>query len=239
MRTPKTSKWHDHTLASGNIAYKGSALVYNTTTNKVQVATGTHAPNLVFIGHAARKINASSADKTVPVEYPSTLDFEFFENATAGDAVAATDMFRSAYLTDDQTVSTVPTGRTRVGRVWGLDSRLGVLVEKQVTAPSSGATLPAVAAFTAADYAPAALQNGAIYDVPTTAANSTITLPAAAPDGTIVYFLADGTKNGHTVTYRDATGPVTLSAAATASKRHLCIAVKREAKWSTNLSVAP
>lgn len=93
--------------------------------------------------------------------------------------------------------------------------------------------------FTAGDWAPATVQHDAVYAVPTTAANSTITLPAAAPDGTRVYFVADGTNNGHTVQYRDATGPANLTAAATASKRHMCTAIKEGAAWYATLAVSP
>jgi len=81
--------------------------------------------------------------------------------------------------------------------------------------------------------------SGLIYDIPTTAAASTVTLPAAAAEGTILYFVADGTKNGHTVQYRDATGPVNLTTALTASKRHQVTAIYLNAKWTANAYVSP
>ena len=79
--------------------------------------------------------------------------------------------------------------------------------------------------------------SGTVYDVATTGAASTISLPANAPDGTILYFVADGTKNGHTVTYRDVATAV--SAAATASKRHLATAVCLNNAWAVGLTVGP
>lgn len=94
-------------------------------------------------------------------------------------------------------------------------------------------------AYVSNDAAPATLQNGATYDVPTTGAASTITLPAAAPDKTRVFFTADGTKNGHTLTYRDATGPTNLTTALVASKRHFVECVKLGGKWFANAYTSP
>ena len=82
------------------------------------------------------------------------------------------------------------------------------------------------------------IQN-AVYDLPATAAASTVTLPAAAPDGTKITVVADGTKNGHTVQYRDATGPTNLTTALLASKRHLAVCEKMLGKWFVNVYVAP
>jgi hypothetical protein len=80
---------------------------------------------------------------------------------------------------------------------------------------------------------------GAIYDIPTTAGASTVTLPANALEGTEVTFVADGTKNGHTVQYRDATGPTNLTTALTLSKRHLVRCAFLNGKWVANAYVAP
>jgi hypothetical protein len=102
--------------------------------------------------------------------------------------------------------------------------------------------LGTLAAFAANAITPAAtaLSHDAIYDVPTTAGVSTITLPAASAIGTRVSFCADGTKNGHTVQYIDATGSVALTTALLASKRHLVICVKESATiWVANAYVGP
>jgi hypothetical protein len=53
----------------------------------------------------------------------------------------------------------------------------------------------------------------------------------------VVYFNANGTANGHTVTYR--VGVTALTAAATASKTHTAIAVWSGTNWSVSLSVGP
>lgn len=98
-------------------------------------------------------------------------------------------------------------------------------------------TLPAfnAGAIVVADNPP----DGTVYDVPATAANSTITLPATAEEGAKVTFSADGTKNGHTVQYVDATGPTNITAALTASKRHLVQALFLDGTWRASAHVAP
>ena len=73
---------------------------------------------------------------------------------------------------------------------------------------------------------------------PPTGAASTISLPAAAPDGTRLHFVADGTKNGHAITYRDVT--TALTTALTASKVHGVTVVCRNNAWAvTGLYVSP
>jgi hypothetical protein len=99
-------------------------------------------------------------------------------------------------------------------------------------------TLGATLAFTAADIViPDYPRSGTVYDVPTTAANSTITLPTNAYPGTELTFCADGSKNGHTVTYRQ--GATAITAAATLSKRHLCKVVFLGTQWSAVLGISP
>jgi hypothetical protein len=143
----------------------------------------------------------------------------------------------TVYLADDQTVTLVTTGRP-FGRVWAVESVRGVAVEV-FGAPATPTLLEgATLAFTAGDCAIADYPvSGTVYDIPTTAANSTVSLPANTREGTELVFAADGTKNGHTVTYRDVT--TVISAALTASKRHQARAVFLNSKWTVLTTVAP
>lgn len=75
------------------------------------------------------------------------------------------------------------------------------------------------------------VEHEGVYTVPATAGASTVTLPAGAEDNTRIHVIANGTLNGHTVQYRDATGPVNLTAALTASKRHMQSFVKLSGAW--------
>jgi len=80
-------------------------------------------------------------------------------------------------------------------------------------------------------------EHGKTYEINTTAANSTVSLPAAAPNGTVCQIVANGTKNGHTLTFRDMA--TTISAATTASKRVAAVAMKAGGVWAVTVTVAP
>lgn len=89
------------------------------------------------------------------------------------------------------------------------------------------------------DIIPPAIVSGAIYDIPALDAGSTITLPAAALDGTYCYIRGDGVKNDQTIQIRDATGPTNLTAAVGANKRLLALCVKIGGAWYANIHVSP
>lgn len=232
-----TWKKKAYTLTSGKKAYKHARAGLNLATREVVPMES--AAGLLSLGSFTDEVDATLAAKQVGVEYDRELKLEWFANATAGDAVLAADVGKWCFFLDDQTVTITPSGRSKAGRVHAVDASKGVLVEVGMEMAPVLLEQPAVGSYTANDYAPASVTSGAVYDVPTTGAASTITLPAAAQDGTIVHFAADGTKNGHTVQYRDATGPVNLTTALTASKRHLVVCVKRDGKWIANAYVAP
>lgn len=233
------------TLASGNIAYKGGLACIDLSTGKVE--PGHAETDLLVIGKFDEDMDASAADKLVNVNLIREIEIEWWANATAGDAVVATDLGSLVYVFDDQTVTRTSTGRSFAGRCWGVDSAKGVAVEKLQAVPTMPATLEGMelaatspGAFAAGDLViannPA---SGTVFELPATAANSTVTLPATAVEGTLIHFVADGTLNGHTVQYRDATGPVNLTTALTASKRHLVSCIFLNSKWRANAYVSP
>lgn len=207
-------------------------------------------------------IDAATGKATITAS-SSTVDIGVFDESRTGDGstevvirlhsftiarrwdndgvapLAATDVGRIAYIKDSSTVSKASTGgRQRAGLVLKVTS-LGVSVASLLDAPMAspaGATLAFVSNDAVlADYP----RPGSIFDVPTTGAASTVTLPANAFECTEITFVADGTKNGHTVTYRDATGPTNLTAALTASKRHHVRAAFLNGKWACLSTVAP
>jgi hypothetical protein len=231
-RLGRAYKYMELTLTATKIAYRGGRAVL--VGGEVRPVTSTSGG--LPIGIFAEDKDATSAAKAVTVELEPEIWGEWFDNATSTDAIVAGDVGKICYHADDQTVGILG-GRTPAGRIWKVDSTKGVLVQR--LDPVALAGLPVVGAMASNDYAPTVVENGAIYDVPTTAAGSTVTLPAAALDGTRVSFVADGTKNGHAVTYRDATGPTSLTTALTAAKRHLVICEKRDSKWYANAYVSP
>lgn len=224
------------TLLSGKIAYKNGIAAIRLGTGKV--IPGTTEANLYTLGKFAENVDASLADKPVNVDLGRDVPIDWYANSLAGSAVLATDLGALCYLVDDQTVSVVPGGGSVAGRVWGVDPLKGVAIER-----TGGSGVPALqpkgvlAAFATNNInAPI---TGGVYDIPTTAGASTVTLSAAAKEGVIQLYVADGVKNGHTVQYRDATGNVVLTTALTALKRHLTIATFLNGAWVANAYVSP
>lgn len=167
----------------------------------------------------------------------------WFANSSSGDEILDDHIGEVCYAVDDATVSCLPgsTGiRPIAGRVLAVSSTLGVLVEILGTDDKAAivGTLPAHVSNDVILPVASAV-SGSVFDIATTAAATTVTLPAAAQEGCKLFFFADGTKNGHTVTYRDATGPVALTTALTASKRHTAVAVFVGGKWGVNAYVSP
>jgi hypothetical protein len=227
------------TLASGQTVWKGALIAIKLGTGTVVEATG--ASDEVVIGTAMERVDASAAAKPIAVCLEREFSVLYCAN---GSSIAATDLGATVYIADDQTVSLSPSssGASVAGTVWKVDSVRGVAVELRRPSAGSGSGLTETAsgAFVSNDLVlgdnPS---SGAVYDIPLTGAASTVTLPAAAREGSSIYFVADGTKNGHTVTYRDATGPASLTTALTASKRHQVQAIFLNGKWTANAYVSP
>lgn len=229
-------KYQLFTLLSGKVAFKNGMAAIRLGTGKV--VPGALESDLFVLGKFAESKDASLADKPVNIDLGREVPIEWFANATAGAAVAATDLGALCYILDDQTVSITPQGGSVAGRVWGVDTLKGVAVEKTAGAASSALQSKGVLAAFSSNNINAPVDGG-VYDIPTTGAASTVTLSASAKEGAIQYFVADGTKNGHTVTYRDATGTVALTTALTASKRHLVLAMFLNGAWTANAYVSP
>lgn len=226
-------------LKSGEVVYKGALVAFELGTAFVVEATG--ASDELVIGTAIRDVDASAASKPIDVQLEREVQTVFFKN---GSSITAANQGQICYVTDDQTVSLTPNaaGVCVAGRIWSVDTVQGVEVELLQPLTQGGGLLAerAITAFASndaivVDYPP----TGTVYDIPTTAAASTVTLPAAAAEGTELVFVADGTKNGHTVQYRDATGPENLTTALTASKRHQVRATFLNGAWTANAYVSP
>ena len=184
-----------------------------------------------------------------------------FSNSTS-HPIDNTMIGAGAFGEDDQTVSATNASSTlsQIGIIWRVDSGTGVGQNHgavvwvgigvgfgvgTVGAPGAighSSNTGAVLTFAVGDCALTAAQcvDGALFKVPTDAANSTITLPTASMPTTPVNirFVADGTANTHTTTYREAP-TTTLSAASTASKRHLAMCSWNGAVWAVSLQSQP
>lgn len=244
MRSVERWTYKTFPLAVGNKAWKGGIACLDLSTGKVE--PGHAETDLFVIGTFAETVDATAAEKQVNVNFGMEIEVEWFDNSLS-NAVAAANVGSLCYVEDDQTVTTSPTGASIAGRVWAVNATDGVAVQKLAALPPAVASLnglvgveTALAAFSSNNInVPDNPNSGAVYDVPATGAASTITLPATAVEGTFLRFVADGTKNGHTVQYRDATGPVNLTTALTASKRHQVDATFLNGIWTASAYVSP
>jgi hypothetical protein len=227
-------------LAAGSVAFKAAIAAIDLSTGKVE--PGHAEGDLFVIGRFAEAMDATLGEKQVNVDLLREMRVDWYAN----DGIVAADVGQLAYLADDQTVTATPGGSV-AGRIWLVDSVKGVAIERLGSLPIDATiggggggvetVLPAYVSNAAA--VPANPGHDSIYDVPTTAAASVITLPALAAEGTRIMFAADGVKNGHTVQYRDETGAVNLTTALTASKRHFVVAVSLNGIWVANAYVSP
>lgn len=244
MSSSERWRYKQFPLAVGNKGWKNGTAAIDLSTGKVE--PGHAETDLFVIGKFAETVDATSAEKLINVDLCREVEIEWLENS-AGSALDAGDVGSLCYVEDDQTVTGDSTGTSIAGRVWAVDATRGVAVERLTTIPASPASLVGLelddtdpGAFASNDLDIADNPNsGAVYEIPATAAASTVTLPATAVEGTILHFVADGTLNGHTVQYRDATGPTNLTTALTASKRHMVTAIFLNSKWRAQAYVSP
>lgn len=237
-RMSSFEKWgmKQFTLAVGKKAWKGGIAAIRLGTNTV--VPGALQADLFTVGKFAETVDATSAAALVNVDLGIEILVEWLANSGTA-ALVANDLGAICWIQDDQTVANAPNGGSVAGRVWGVDSAKGVAVQRLGSASTGGGLLLELALTAFSSNNTNAPVTAGVYDIPTTAAASTVTLSASASEGTVQYFVADGTKNGHTVTYRDATGTVALTTALTASKRHLVIATFLNGLWYANAYVSP
>jgi hypothetical protein len=232
-------------LATGVVAFPGASVFWDPAQSAAVIGVSTAAAttsNLRFLGICVEPISVTGdGTKKINVDLKEEVTLTYFVNGTAGDAVASTDLFNTAYTLDDQTCSILGVGKAPLGIIFDVDTVNGIGVSKfnALNAITPLLNQPSGLVFTANALAPATVQNLALYEVPTTAGVSTITLPTAAPDGTLIFFHADGVKNGHTVQFLDQTGARALSVANVASKSFLAVCAKRNGKWAVTVTSAP
>ena len=231
------------TLASGQVVYQGLSAAIDVSTGTVKNGTGGNR-NLRIIGKFERDYDATGGAIQCLVQLARPITAKYYKNDTVAPVTAAY-VGQLVYIKDNATVTLTATNNSVAGICWAVSTTDGVLVEGVAPVPTaSSASLwtvdSATAAWTSNDFAPtgASLVNGTIYVLPTTGANSTVTLPSTGtPDGTVVRFFADGTTNGHTLTFRQVT--TGLATATTASKRVIADCTCIANVWMVDVHVQP
>lgn len=125
----KTIRNMQFPLAGSAKAFQGGMCGATTTTGLV--APATNAANVINIGQFLESNDNSGSTLTsyVNVELAREIDCFWYDNATGGAAVVASNLFSNVYVQDDHTVTTTAGAGIVAGRVWQIDSSLGVLVQ--------------------------------------------------------------------------------------------------------------
>lgn len=126
MVRQESKRFQQFTLKASQTAYKGGVACIQQSDGKCYA--GALTTGLIPIGLFAED-KTSSSDTTVNVDLLTEKTLVWLNNSTSGDAVAATDFGKDCYLTDDAKVTITSTGASKAGRVWGVDTNKGVLVE--------------------------------------------------------------------------------------------------------------
>lgn len=133
-RRLREERWNRQSfnLPTGTTAFENGAAMLKPSTGKVLPAvTGAGQGELVCLGTFAETVaNASGVDQPVVVQLKRELKVVWFAN-DGTNPVTATDISKTVYLSDDQTVSISSATSTRgvAGIAWAIDSTLGVAVE--------------------------------------------------------------------------------------------------------------
>ena len=126
------------TLAASTAVYQGGMAVGNTADGTVtKGVAGTTTFQRIGLFAESLDNSASTATTTVMVRLDCEVHCQWFDNATGANKVLAANCFSTCYILDDHTVTLASSSNSKAGRVWGVDSTKGVLVE----VPKSGFAL--------------------------------------------------------------------------------------------------
>jgi hypothetical protein len=124
-------------LDSGQTAvYKGGRACGDTATGTVKKAVA-GVSTLLSLGEFAETITAPVTNQLVNVRLDHEVWAYWYDNATGGNAIVASQLFtEGAYWLDDHTVTASSSGNSVAGRIWGVDPVRGVLIEATGSAAS-------------------------------------------------------------------------------------------------------
>jgi hypothetical protein len=118
------------------ICFKGARACIDTTTGKC--VPGKPSTTLVPVGLFAERVDNRAGAQTVLAQV--NLDREIILRWYANDGtVTAAALLQDCYILDDQTVTMNPTGASKSGRIWQVDTVRGVAVETGAASSGNGA----------------------------------------------------------------------------------------------------
>jgi hypothetical protein len=134
VRTRKFSSLDLPAVASASY-FQGGVVGFDTATGTGLIVKATVTATFVAIGVVAEDKVLGAGGGSITVNLFTEKTLAWFNNATAGDAIAAADVGDLCYWLDDNTVAQNDATNTRsvAGRTWAIDSAKGVLVEPRAT----------------------------------------------------------------------------------------------------------
>ncbi len=116
-------------LIAGGTAWVDGVACMDTASYAIRQGVAGNA-SLVPIGQFAQNNNnsAASTNSQVLVTLPKELQCDWYDNASGGAAIV--NLFTTAYILDDHTVTNSASGNSAAGRVFMLDPIKGVLILK-------------------------------------------------------------------------------------------------------------
>ncbi len=125
----ETWKYHLFSLAAHKTAWQGARACIDTSTGYCVPAvagSSTLVPIGVFAESVDNAAGASAVDVNVNLDKEIVL--RWFNNDDGGGAIASTDLLKTCYLKDDQTVTISSASNSAAGQIWAVDTSDGVAV---------------------------------------------------------------------------------------------------------------
>lgn len=116
----------DQPVAANTVIYRGACVVLNGTGHAVPATEATGLRILGFATQQADNRGGAAGDKLVHTRRHGSFPMR---SGVGPDAVTTAHITAPLYLIDDETVSPVATGRTRVGRLFDIDENGNLWVE--------------------------------------------------------------------------------------------------------------
>lgn len=149
----------DFTLTAGNIAYQNAIAVVDTNAATGTLLEGGASTTYAVLGLFDEYVDATSAAKTVRVNFMRERTLKWFDNDPGAGAIAATDLGKMAFILDDKTATITSTGKSPLGQILGYSATKGVLVDIDTKAVIVAAA-PTISDFSSALHAHSSAATG-------------------------------------------------------------------------------
>lgn len=152
-------KYYVYTLTAGNIAYQNALAVVDTNAGTGTLLEGGESTTYAVLGLFDQYVDATSAAKSVRVNFLKERTVKWFANDPGAGAIAATDLGKMAFVLDDKTATITPTSHSPLGQILAVDSVKGVAIDID-TKSVIVAAAPTISDFTAAIHAHSSAATG-------------------------------------------------------------------------------